>query len=115
MSDDDLSFQGRGMRNEEISLTVADAWRMTDEELGECFWEVAREIIEDFGDDLPEDFPRETRGMTRAQVVAALAKYAYFFDPNGEHPKPPRREHDPRQLPLEFRGEEPEDVRRPGA
>jgi hypothetical protein len=95
----------RPMGEEELSLTVADAWRMSDEQLSECFWEVAREIIETFGDDLPEDFPRYTRGgMTRVQMVAAIAAYAYFFGPSGHHAKPPRRRVDARQLALGFEG-----------
>ena len=81
------------MRNlgddEELSLTVAKARTMPDEQLGELFAEMVVDLWGTFGDDaLPETFPRDPYEMTREQIIAAISEHAYWFDPRGGHVAP---------------------------
>jgi hypothetical protein len=77
-----------GLSNDErTGLTVAEAKRMSDDELRTEFYAFAMDLVGSFGEDtLPASFPFEPGDMARDQILAALDEHKYWFDPEGKHP-----------------------------
>jgi hypothetical protein len=66
--------------DEVLSLPIAAAEAMPDDELRTIFVEMVVTLDGEMGDCLPEDFPREPWDMPRAEILAAVRKYPYWFD-----------------------------------
>jgi hypothetical protein len=76
--------------SEVLSLAVAAAEAMTDEDLHAIFCEMVVTLDGELGDAyLPEDFPREPWGMSREEILAAVRRHQYWFDPYGGYPREP--------------------------
>jgi hypothetical protein len=75
-----------------LNLTIEDARNLPLPELRRRVKAIVNDLAGTMGrGSLPSDLPWRPADLTREQLLAAIERHAYWFDPHGKHPYQPAK------------------------